>query len=61
MCTSTLSRQAEAMANSAFQVAVSDICTLQKANGGFHHLYMTWILAADTNGNFRPRMRWLLE
>ena len=58
---STLSRQAEATANSVFQVAASDICTPQKANGGFHHLHMAWILAADTKGNSRPRMHWLVD
>ena len=58
---STLSRQAEATANSVFQVAASDICTPQKANGGFHHLHMAWIVAADTKGNPRPRMHWLVD
>lgn len=45
-----LSRQAEATANSASQIAASDICTPQKLNGGFHHLHLAWILAADTKG-----------
>ena len=58
---STLSRQAEATANSAFQFPASDICTSQKANGEFHHLHMAWILADDTNGNPRPRMHWLVD
>ena len=61
MCPSTLSRPAEATPNSAFQVGASDICTPQKANRGFHHLYMAWILAADTKGNPRPRMHWLVD
>jgi hypothetical protein len=61
MCHSTLSRQAEATANSAFQVAASDICTPQKTNGGFHYLHMAWILAADTKGNSRPRMLWRVD
>ncbi len=58
---STLSRQAEATANSVFQVAASDICTPQKAYGEFHHLHMAWILAADANGNSRPQMHWLVD
>ena len=61
MCPSTLSRQTEATANSAFQVAASNICTPQKANAEFHHLHMAWTLGADTKGNSRPRMRWLVD
>ena len=61
MCSSTLSRQAGATTNSAIKVAVSDICTPQKANVGFHHLHLAWILAADTKGNSRPRMHWLVD
>ena len=52
---STLSRQAEA-ATMSLSLAASDICTPEKLNGGFHHLHLAWILAADTNGNPRPRM-----
>ena len=58
---STLSRQAAGTANSAFQVAAWDICTPQKPNGKFHHLHMAWMLAADTKGNPRPRMHWLVD
>ncbi len=58
---STLSRQAEATANSVFQVAASDIRTPQKAYGGFHHLHMAWIWGSDANGNSRPQMHWLVD
>lgn len=61
MCPSTLSRQAEAAANSAFQVAASDFCTPEKAAGESHHLHMAWVLAADRKGDPRPRMHWLVD
>ena len=61
MCPSTLSARAEATANSGSQIAASGITTLQKADEGFHQLHMAWILAADTNGNARPRIHWLVD
>ena len=48
-------------ANSASQLFASDLCTPRKANGGLHHVHMAWILAADTKGNPRPRMYWLID
>lgn len=60
MCPSTLSVRAEALANSATHSAAG-ITTPQKDKEGFHHLHMAWILAADTNGNARPRIHWLVD
>ncbi len=61
MCPSTLSARAEALASSASHVAPSGITTPQRYDEGFHQLHMAWILAADTNGNARPRIHWVVE
>jgi len=61
MCSSISSRQAAATTPSLFQSASSDICSRENDKTEFHHLYISWTLAADAIGNPRPRMHWLFD
>lgn len=61
MCSSTLSQQPAATGISTFQVASSEICSQEKEEAEFHALHMDWALAADTKGDSRPRMHWLVD
>ncbi len=61
MCSTTLSRQTAARTTSLIQVASSEICSHEKEEAEFHALHMDWVLAADTKGDPRPRMHWLVD
>lgn len=61
MCSSTLSRETVATTSSLFQIAFSDICSREKYEAEFHHLYAVWVLDADRRGNPRPQMHWLVD
>lgn len=60
MCPLIRSRQAEAMTTSHFQTASSDICSRGENEAEFHQLHMAWVLA-DTKGDLRPRLHWLVD
>jgi hypothetical protein len=61
MCSPTLILQTAVKTTSLVQVASSDICSREKDEAEFHHLYMARVLVADTKGDRQLRMRWLVD
>lgn len=61
MCSPTLNRQTAARMTSLVQIASSEISCLEREETTFHPVRMDWVLVADTKGNARPRMRWLVD
>jgi len=54
-------QQAEATTTSHFRSVSSGLCSHELDEAEFHHLHMAWILTADTKGNPRPQMHWLVD
>ena len=61
MCSPTLTPQTAAKATSLLHVASSEVPSLEKEEAEFHPMHMDWVPVADTKGDPRPRMRWLVD